>query len=253
MADLEGDSGGLVRHLSLAEVAEGIHGDLRVPLSAVTGFARSAHRAADVVGVKAGTRVRRVVEVRTVVAVAKKLFAAVHRGMWRAGEPVGRKSGRGRGRVDRGLHRSRGGRRPDRLATWVPMSPDRVRAGLRRCHGGEPRSPEGAGGRVGMRSRTTRRTAALAAVALVGVEAVVVGRRRGSLWSIETVVRCRDGHLYTTWWIPGASLKALRLGWWRFQRCPVGLHWSLVTPAWVARLSDDERRSAGQHHDARIP
>lgn len=133
------------------------------------------------------------------------------------------------------------------------LPPSRADAGRPRRHDGGPRSPEEAGGRLGIRSRTTRRTAILVAVVLVGVEAVVVGRRRGSFGSIETVVRCRSGHLFTTWWIPGASLKALRLGWWRFQRCPIGPHWSLVTPAWVARLSDDERRSAAQHHDVRIP
>ena len=43
-------------------------------------------------------------------------------------------------------------------------------------------------------------------------------------------VRCRDGHRFTTLWIPGVSLTSLRLGWWRLKRCPVGHHWSLVTP-----------------------
>lgn len=67
------------------------------------------------------------------------------------------------------------------------------------------------------------------------------------------VVRCRQGHLFTTIWIPGASLKSVRLGWYRFQRCPVGGHWSLVRPVREADLDDDERRSAAEHRDLRIP
>ena len=58
----------------------------------------------------------------------------------------------------------------------------------------------------------------------------VIARRRGYNFGRNTIVRCRQGHLFTTTWIPGASLKAIRLGWARFQRCPVGHHWSLVTP-----------------------
>ena len=69
----------------------------------------------------------------------------------------------------------------------------------------------------------------------------------------HVVVRCRRGHLFTTIWIPGGSLKALRLGWARFQRCPVGGHWDLVTPVRLSELSDEERQSAEEHHDVRIP
>lgn len=43
-------------------------------------------------------------------------------------------------------------------------------------------------------------------------------------------VRCRAGHLFTTIWIPLASLKAARLGGQHFQRCPVGHHWTTVAP-----------------------
>ena len=69
----------------------------------------------------------------------------------------------------------------------------------------------------------------------------------------NVVVRCRDGHLFTTLWIPGVSLKALRLGPWRAQRCPVGRHWSLVTPVSRAALSPGEASAASQVHDIRIP
>ncbi|MBV9338418.1 MAG: hypothetical protein JO243_21230 [Solirubrobacterales bacterium] len=67
------------------------------------------------------------------------------------------------------------------------------------------------------------------------------------------VVRCREGHLFTTLWLPAISVKALRLGWWRFQRCPVGHHWSVVTPVNASGLSPRERRSARRHHDFRVP
>ena len=97
------------------------------------------------------------------------------------------------------------------------------------------------------------RQALVAAAVLTAVEAAVVGRRRGSLLAVDTIVRCRSGHLFTTWWIPGASLKALRFGWWRVQRCPVGAHWSLVAPVIASALSADERALAGAHHDVRIP
>jgi hypothetical protein len=69
----------------------------------------------------------------------------------------------------------------------------------------------------------------------------------------DLVVRCRQGHLFTTIWIPAVSLKALRLGFWRFQYCPVGRHWTFVTPVVASELSEAERREAGAHRDIRIP
>lgn len=98
-----------------------------------------------------------------------------------------------------------------------------------------------------------RREVLVVAGALVALEAAVVARRRGSLLALDTVVRCWSGHLFTTWWIPGVSVKALRLGWWRLQHCPVGRHWSLVTPVSTSTLSDDQRRSAASSHDLRVP
>jgi hypothetical protein len=81
----------------------------------------------------------------------------------------------------------------------------------------------------------------------------VVARQLGYGVGGNTVVRCREGHLYTTLWIPGASLKALRLGWARLQYCPVGRHWSVVTPVRVADLTEAERHEAAAHHDIMIP
>ena len=85
------------------------------------------------------------------------------------------------------------------------------------------------------------------------VAGTVVARRLGYGVGGNTVVRCREGHLFTTIWIPGASLKAVRLGWGRLQYCPVGRHWSVVTPVRVADLTEAERQDAAEHHDIRIP
>jgi hypothetical protein len=81
----------------------------------------------------------------------------------------------------------------------------------------------------------------------------LVARRCGYNLGGDVVVRCRDGHLFTTIWVPGASLKAVRLGWVRLQRCPVGNHWTLVTPVRDSDLTDEERQIAGEHRDIRIP
>lgn len=78
-------------------------------------------------------------------------------------------------------------------------------------------------------------------------------KMRGYGFAGDVVVRCRRGHVYTTIWIPGASLKSVRLGWWRLQRCPVGGHWSLVTPVRQSALTEDERRAASESRDIRIP
>jgi hypothetical protein len=72
--------------------------------------------------------------------------------------------------------------------------------------------------------------------------------------SFDTPVRCSAGHLFTTIWVPLGSLKAVRLGGTRYQRCPVGHHWATVT-----RLEDDpatteeELKEAALVHDIRIP
>ena len=72
--------------------------------------------------------------------------------------------------------------------------------------------------------------------------------------SFDTPVRCSAGHLFTTIWVPLASLKAVRLGWTRYEHCPVGHHWATVT-----RLDDDpatteeELKEAALVHDVRIP
>jgi hypothetical protein len=76
---------------------------------------------------------------------------------------------------------------------------------------------------------------------------------RGYPFGGRIVVRCREGHLFTTLWLPGASVKSVRLVWWRIQRCPVGGHWTIVTPVRDSELTDDERREAEAHADTWIP
>jgi hypothetical protein len=78
-------------------------------------------------------------------------------------------------------------------------------------------------------------------------------RARGYPIGGRLIVRCRRGHLFTTLWIPGASFKALRLGWVRFQWCPVGRHWSLVTPVRDSELAAEEKDLARSHRDIRLP
>lgn len=77
------------------------------------------------------------------------------------------------------------------------------------------------------------------------------GRRFGV--GFERVVRCRAGHLFTTTWVPGVSLKAVRLWNVRFQRCPAGRHWTLVHRVDESRLTPDELQVARSRHDVRIP
>jgi len=81
----------------------------------------------------------------------------------------------------------------------------------------------------------------------------ILARLRGYRFGGNVIVRCRDGHLFTTIWVPGASLKSVRLGWWRLQHCPVGDHWSIVSPVKVDDLSDEEKRLAAGYRDTRIP
>jgi hypothetical protein len=97
-----------------------------------------------------------------------------------------------------------------------------------------------------------RRRALVLGVGFVAVEAAVVKLRAGKLAG-NVVVRCRAGHVFTTIWIPGGSLKSVRLGLWRFQRCPVGGHWSLVTPVNPAELTEDELQAARENRDIRLP
>lgn len=81
----------------------------------------------------------------------------------------------------------------------------------------------------------------------------LVALRQGYSFGWNVPVRCRQGHIFTTTWIPGASVKSLRLGLWRVQWCPVGRHVDLVRLVKEADLSPAEREFAAAHHDVPVP
>jgi hypothetical protein len=101
--------------------------------------------------------------------------------------------------------------------------------------------------------KTVVALAIVVAVAVLMILTTRVARQRGYKLGPDTVVRCRDGHLFTTVWIPGASFKAIRLGLVRYQRCPVDGRWTFVTPVRDDDLTDADRMIAAQHRDLRIP
>jgi len=92
---------------------------------------------------------------------------------------------------------------------------------------------------------------AIVVAAIVGSRLVLYARRGGRAGNV--IVRCRRGHLFTTIWVPLASFKAVRLGPFRFQYCPVGKHWSLVSRVDESTLTEEERRAASGTKDVRIP
>jgi hypothetical protein len=102
-------------------------------------------------------------------------------------------------------------------------------------------------------SKRKRRLAVTAVIAAGYAVGTIVARKRGYSFGRSVPVRCRRGHLFTTTWIPGASLKALRLGLWRVQWCPVGRHIDLVRLVRDADLSPAERASAAARHDIPVP
>ena len=105
---------------------------------------------------------------------------------------------------------------------------------------------------AGMAKQHRRRRGLAIGAAFLLFETIGLRRKTGRMAG-TVIVRCRAGHLFTTIWIPGASLKSVRLGWWRFQRCPVGRHWTLVTPVRDSDLTGDERAAARRVRDARVP
>ena len=102
-------------------------------------------------------------------------------------------------------------------------------------------------------SKRKRRLGVTAVVVAGYVVGTIVATRAGYRVGRNSFVRCRQGHLFTTTWIPGGSLKAIRLGLWRIQWCPVGRHVDLVRLVKEAALSAPEREFALRHHDTLVP
>jgi hypothetical protein len=70
----------------------------------------------------------------------------------------------------------------------------------------------------------------------------------------DTPVRCSAGHLFTTIWVPLASLKSVRVGPTRYQYCPVGHHWATVTRLDTEPgTTEQELAEAARVHDVPIP
>ena len=68
----------------------------------------------------------------------------------------------------------------------------------------------------------------------------------------DRIVRCSKGHLYTTVWVPGISLKAVRLGNARGQWCPIGHHFSVVEQVTIGDLTMEEMEAASKVHDTKV-
>ena len=102
-------------------------------------------------------------------------------------------------------------------------------------------------------SKRKRRIAIAACVAAAYAVGTIVATRQGYSFGLNIVARCRQGHLFTTVWIPSASVKAVRLGLWRVQWCPVGRHVALVHLVKNADLTESQRASAAAHPDVRVP
>ena len=68
----------------------------------------------------------------------------------------------------------------------------------------------------------------------------------------DSIVRCSAGHLFTTKWMALGSFKAIRLGPVRYQRCPVGHHWTLIRRVDPDSLTKQEREAAAKIHDTSV-
>ena len=90
----------------------------------------------------------------------------------------------------------------------------------------------------------------LVIVAVVFVVVQTLVRRHPDRYDV--IVECADGHRYSTYWIPAASYKAIRLGTTRYQRCPVGRHWARTHKVDPSSLTAAELHAARAIHDRRI-
>ncbi|MGD0054541.1 MAG: hypothetical protein ABSC34_03785 [Acidimicrobiales bacterium] len=87
-------------------------------------------------------------------------------------------------------------------------------------------------------------------VAVVIVARFVFSMSRGRVRiDGKVIVRCSRGHVFPTAWNSLGALAAIRLGNARYQRCPVGNHWSLVRPVTEENFTDEERRTVGYDND----
>ena len=102
-------------------------------------------------------------------------------------------------------------------------------------------------------AKRKRRLLIIAGIMTCYAAGAIIAIRQGYTFGPSVAVRCRRGHLFTTVWIPGASVKSLRFGYWRVQWCPVGRHVDLVRLLRDADLTEAERSLAAAHHDIPVP
>ena len=67
-------------------------------------------------------------------------------------------------------------------------------------------------------------------------------KSKSSLSDYNVIVRCNSGHIFSTIWVPGFSLKAARIGSYRLQWCPVGRHVTSVQQVQAKELTEEERK-----------
>jgi hypothetical protein len=82
---------------------------------------------------------------------------------------------------------------------------------------------------------------------------ILAARRMGYRFGRNVVVKCHAGHVFSTIWIPAASFKAIRLGPWRVQWCPVGRHVALVHPVRDMDMNEEMQDLAAANHDIPVP
>jgi hypothetical protein len=94
---------------------------------------------------------------------------------------------------------------------------------------------------------------AIVIFAVIAVRVARMSRMQRYRFGRDVIVRCRDGHLFMTTWIPAVSFKAIRLGLVRMQYCPVGDHFTAVRLMRDEDLTRAERAEASRHRDSGVP
>ena len=96
-------------------------------------------------------------------------------------------------------------------------------------------------------------TLAVVILAVVAARVARMSRLQGYRFGRDVIVRCRDGHLFVTTWLPMMSFKAIRIGLVRIQHCPVGDHVTAVRLMRAEDLTPAQRLEASRHHDSGVP
>jgi len=67
------------------------------------------------------------------------------------------------------------------------------------------------------------------------------------------IVQCSQGHYFSTIWMPFGSLKAIRLGDRRIQKCPLCHRFRSVVQVEPDQLTEEELTAAKNLKDSKIP